>query len=101
MKITQIQYTVRADFVSRNQDNISQVMKELRSLNPKGLRYTTFLKDDGKTFIHLVVSTEEAGEVISGLKSFQKFQEELKSSDLEVKPKFSDLTLVGASLDLL
>jgi hypothetical protein len=102
MKITQIQYTARAEYVLHNQENISRVMAELRALNPKGVRYSSFLKEDGKTFVHLVISTdEEASEIIPELKSFQRFQKELGASGFEIEPEVSELTLVGSSIELL
>jgi hypothetical protein len=99
MKITRIQYTVRSDFAEQNKQNIANVMQELGSLNHPGIRYSAYVLDDGKSFMHFVVFTdEEAGKnVINSLASFKRFQSDLKASNPEVPPKFEDLALVGSS----
>jgi len=101
MQISQIQYTVKDNFVSRNRENIVRVMAELRKLNPKELRYSSFLKKDGKTFVHLVIGSKESTELITGLESFQKFLSDLQKSGVEIQPEFSELILVGSSVDLV
>ena len=101
MKITRIQYTVPSGFAERNKQNIAKVMQELRSSNHPGIRYSAYVLDDGKSFMHFVVFTdEEVGKnVINNLEAFKHFQSELKASNPEVPPKFEDLTLVGSSYD--
>ena len=100
MKISRVQYTLQQSFVAQNKQNISKVMEELRSLNNPGIRYSSCVLDDGKTFMHLVIcQDEEAFKVIGSLESFKHFQEELKASNPEVPPKPENLTLVGSSYD--
>ena len=102
MKITRIQYTVPSGFAEQNKQNIAGVMQELRSLNHPGIRYSSYVLDDGKSFMHFVIykDDDEAGKnVISNLQSFKHFQSELKASNPEIPPKFEDLTLVGSSYE--
>ncbi len=101
MKITQIQYTVKESFVAQNKENISGVMAAVRELNPKELKYSSFVKGDGKTFIHLVIGSEESTKIITGLKAFHKFQRDLNESGFEIPPALSELSLVGASWDII
>jgi hypothetical protein len=100
MKATRIQYTVQPSFVEQNKQNIAKVMSELRAANHAGLRYSTYVLEDGKTFMHLVVFNDEQSEtVIPTLASFKHFQSELRGSSPEVPPKFDNLTIVGSSYD--
>ena len=102
MKITRIQYTTSADFAEQNKQNIAKVMEELKSLNNPGIHYSSYILDDGKTFMHyVVIRDEEAGKVIPNLESFKHFQTELMASKPEVPAKVENLTLVGSSYDLL
>lgn len=101
MKIMQIQYTAKDDFVQRNKENIAKVMADLRALSPVGFRYASFLKEDGKTFVHLVIFNDEANEVLGDLKAFQTFRAELDAKGFEIEPVVMNLSLVGSSTDLL
>ena len=53
MKIVRVQYTTRPEYVATNQENIRQIVNELKTLNHPGIRYSAYLLPDGKTFIHL------------------------------------------------
>ncbi|MEO5893791.1 MAG: hypothetical protein ABIQ31_26280, partial [Ferruginibacter sp.] len=53
MKIVRVQYTTRPEYAATNQENIRQVVNELRALNHPGINYSTYLLPDGKTFMHL------------------------------------------------
>ncbi len=102
MKIIRIQYTVSPAFAEANKKNIIKVMDELKSINHPGIRYSSYVLDDGKTFMHFVVfQDEEASKVIGNFESFKHFQAELMASNPEIPPKFENLTLVGSSYDIL
>ena len=78
-----------------------RVMQELRSLNHPGVRYSSYILDDGKTFMHFVtLKSEEDGHVIPNLEAFKTFQSELRASNPELPPKFDNLALVGSSYEL-
>ena len=101
MKITRIQYTVQPAFAEQNKRNIARVMQELRSLNHPEIRYSSYLFDDGKTFMHFVLlKNEEAEKVIRNLEAFKTFQAELKASNPEKPPQFENLALVDSSFEL-
>jgi hypothetical protein len=95
-----IRYTVKAEYASQNKANISRVMDELRALKRTDIWYSTFVEDDGKSFIHIVhFANEEAKKTLELLESFKLFQFELKSSGPEVPPLLTHLTLVGSTHD--
>lgn len=101
MKVIKVQYTVRSEYAKKNSENIVRVMADLRKANNPDLKYSSFLQDDKKSFVHFVISNdEEAEKLLSELGSFKTFQAELKASDPEVPPKVENLSLVGSSYEL-
>ena len=101
MKAVKVQYTVKSEFAKQNAENISNVMNELRQINNPGLKYSSFLQDDKKSFVHFVITKSEAEEhILSGLDSFKKFQAALKASNPELPPKVEHLSLVASSYEI-
>ena len=97
MKVTRVQYTVRAEFVEANKRNIAAVMRELRATGSDDVKYAVYLQQDGRTFMHVVhQSTAEAERFPTSLESFKTFQAQLKPN-LEVPPKVEALELVDSS----
>src|SRR3954468_24209410 len=99
MKAVKVQYTVRPEFAKTNAENINQVMTDLRKLNNDEIKYSCFLLEDKKSFVHFVITGEKANDILNGLDSFKKFQSELKASQPEVYPKVERLSLVGSCYD--
>lgn len=100
MKAVKVQYTVQADYAETNQKNIQKVMADLKSLNNPGIRYSAFMLDDGKSFVHFAMyPDEETAAIVGNLESFQSFREQLKGSQPESPPKSEDLTLVGSAYE--
>ena len=97
MKVTRVQYIVRAEFVEANKRNIAAVMCELRAAGNNDVKYAVYLQQDGRTFMHVVhQSTPEAEQFPTSLESFKTFQAQLKPN-LEVPPKVEALALVESS----
>ncbi len=101
MKAVKVQYTVKEEYAETNKKNINQVMSDLRKLNNPGVKYSSYVLNDGKTFVHLgIYSDETAMSVATDLDSFKKFQMALKESQPEVPPKADDLNLVASAYDI-
>ena len=101
MNGVKVQYTVNEEYVETNKTNIRQVMADLKEINNPDIKYSAWLLDDGKTFVHLVHrANPEAQKTVSELPSFQEFQRQLKASGLEVPPQADDLSLVGSAWDI-
>ena len=101
MKSVKVQYTVKVGYAVTNKDNIRQVMSDLRELAHPGIKYSAFILEDGKTFIHFGMYTDqEALDVVNNLPSFQLFRDHLKASQPETPPKGDDLTLVDSSYEI-
>jgi hypothetical protein len=101
MEAVRVRYTVKPEYVDHNKENIRKVMEEVRSLNPEGLKYSTFQLEDKVTFIHIAMFDDtDSRKILGTLESFQKFQKELKDSEPDSPPQPIDLHLVGSSYDI-
>jgi hypothetical protein len=100
MKIVRVQYTTTPEYAPANKENIRQIVNELKSINHPGIKYSTYLLPDGKTFMHFdQLENEEAHQFLQSLESFKKFADELSNSQLEVEPKLELLTLIASTED--
>ena len=98
MKIVRVLYTTKAEYAAKNEENIRGIVTELKSINHPGIRYSTYVLPDGKTFMHLDhFENEEAHQLLQSLQSFKKFADELEASALEVEPELELLTLVAST----
>ena len=101
MKAVKVQYTVKESYAETNQKNINTVMADLQALKNSGIRYSAFILDDGKSFVHFAMyPDEDTAAIVNNLESFQYFRQQLKESQPEIPPKAEDLTLVGAAYAL-
>jgi enamine deaminase RidA (YjgF/YER057c/UK114 family) len=102
MIIRQNRYTVQAEDAVQNQECISRVVEDLGALRRNDIRYSVYVEDDGKTFLHLLFcANEEAEQVFFNLPSQQAFQDGLAASRFEVPPTMATLHLVGWTSDSL
>lgn len=102
MKIVRVQYTTKPEYAATNQENISQIVAELKNINHPGIQYSAYLLPDGKTFMHLDhFENEEAHQVLQSLSSFKKFADELWASKLEAEPELELLTVAASTAEHL
>lgn len=100
MKIVRVQYTTSLQYAAINQENIRQVVNELRKTNHPGIKYSTYLLPDGQTFMHFdQFENEEAHKFLTGLESFKKFADGLEASRPEITPQLQLPTLVASTED--
>lgn len=98
MKIVRVQYTTRPEYAGANQENIRGIVAELKTLNHPGIKYSTYLLPDGKTFMHFDQFEKEVDhDLLTSLASFKKFADELHASGLEVEPTLDLLEMVGST----
>ena len=101
MKAVKVQYTVKEAYVETNKKNIERVMAELRQLNNPNIKYSSFLQNDGRTFVHFAMyGNEEAASIVPELESFKKFRQELQDSKPDVPPQAEDLSLVASAYNI-
>lgn len=100
MKVVRVQYTTTSEFAPVNQANIAAIVRELNEINHPGIKYGCWLLPDGRTFMHFdQFETEADHELLTSLKSFQKFSDELWASGLEEEPKLELPGLVASTED--
>lgn len=101
MNAVKVQYSVKEEFVETNKANIQRVMADLKEIDNPDIKYSAFLLDDGKSFVHFaMLANDEAQKTLNDLSSFQEFQRQLRESGLEVPPNAEDLSLVGSSWEI-
>ena len=101
MKVVKITYTVKKEYAIKNQENINEVMEDLRNLKNPNILYAAYLGEDGKTFTHFGYFEEEGfQQVLINLESFKTFQQQLKASGLEEPIKQEAMKVVSSSYDI-
>ncbi len=100
MKATRVRYTVQEEYAATNKENIEKVMADVRRLNRPGMKYCTFVLDDGVTFIHWAIfETEEDNKALGELASFNQFRMALKASNPVSPPQPENMSLVASGYD--
>jgi hypothetical protein len=101
MRAVKVEYTVKPEYVTKNKANIQKVMDELRSLGDVGILYSTYIKEDGCSFVHFAIYREPGeSNIITSLATFKAFNSQLKAEGLISPPQSAKLTMVGKSFDL-
>jgi hypothetical protein len=90
-----VRYRVKPDRAAENAELVRAVYDELQRTKPSGLRYATFQLDDGVSFVHIAVETEDDGSPLPQLEAFKAFQENIRER-CEESPVVSEMRAVGA-----
>ncbi len=100
MDAVKVEYTVKPEFVETNKANVARVMDALRAKGIPGLKYSTFLLEDGVTFVHIAYRADEAAaQALNDLQEFQEFQQALRASGPVSPPRAMPMGLVGTNWD--
>ena len=95
MNAVKVQYTVQESYAETNKANVANVMKAVRALDNPNFKYSTFVLDDGVTFIHLVMRQgEDTDNLPNSLPEFEAFRTGLMASKPVSPPKPTNLNLV-------
>ena len=98
MITVKVTYTVKPGFSRKNQKNINLFMADFKKMNSNEFRYTAYLDNDGKTFIHLsMYQNEEIQKQLLDTASFKSFQKQRDESGLEGQPKIEMMKLIDSS----
>ena len=96
MKRLLVQYKVKEDKAGENIEFINKVFKELTENTPNGIRYASFLKPDGLSFVHIAsIETEDGSNPLSNSTAFAQFQKGIKER-CEVMPIAVELSEIGS-----
>ena len=101
MKAVKVEYTVKPEYVKTNKANIEKVMNELRALGDVGVLYSSYVKEDGCSFVHFSIHRDpEEPNIITSLETFKAFSTQLKAEGLTAPPQSVKLEMVAKSFDL-
>jgi hypothetical protein len=96
MKQIMVRYQVRPQFRELNESLVREVYAELDRDRPEGLRYCTFVLDDGVSFVHIAfMEGPESSNPLASLNAFARFQEGI-AERLENPPVVSVLSEIGS-----
>src|SRR5262249_20370306 len=87
-------YKVKPDRAEENLELVRAVYDELERTKPAGLRYATFLLDDGVSFVHIARADADPNP-LPKVAAFQEFQREI-ADRCEEQPQVSEVQEVGA-----
>jgi hypothetical protein len=90
-----VQYKVKPDRATENEELVRAVYAELQEKQPPGLRYSTLKLDDGVSFVHLAEHDEGRPNQLTQLAAFKRFQEGLEER-CDEPPVLKTLTAVGS-----
>lgn len=102
MIVVNVSYTVKPEFVQKNQENINAFMADFKKMNKNDFRYQVYLKEDGRTFVHFShFKDEEIQKKILSVPSFKSFQQERDESGLDGSHKLEVFKVVDTSAAIL
>lgn len=102
MIVVKVTYTVKPEFVQKNQQNIDRFMADLKKLDKNDFRYNVYLKEDGTTFVHISHFKDEAiQQKVLETPSFKSFQQERDDSGLNGSHKLEVFKVINTSADIL
>jgi len=99
MRAVKVEYTVKPGYVDTNKANIEKVMEELRASGDTSVLYSTYVKEDGVSFVHFSIHSN-AENPITSLPAFKAFTTQLKAEGLVGEPPTAQqLTMVAKSFN--
>lgn len=96
MRQMMIRYTVKPEQARHNEELVQQVYHALDDAAPDGLRYATFIQEDGLSFVHLAaIDAPDGHNPLVDLPAFTAFQKDIAERCTEL-PRSVDVRTVGA-----
>ena len=79
-----VRYTVKPEHAEENKRLIERVFAELSERDPGGIRYATFLLEDGVTFVHVAsIDTEDGSNPLGSISAFADFTRDIAARCVE------------------
>jgi hypothetical protein len=96
MRQVMVRYKVKPDRAAENEELVRAVYAELERTRPAGLRYATFVLEDGVSFVHVSsLETEDGRNPLSEVEAFARFQEGI-ADRCEEPPTVAQLREIGS-----
>lgn len=84
MRQVMVRYTVRPEQAGHNEELIRDVYQALDATAPDGLRYATFVLEDGVSFVHLAsIDTATGDNPLADLPAFAAFTKDIAGRCVE------------------
>jgi heme-degrading monooxygenase HmoA len=91
-----IQYKLKADRVTENEQLIKALFRQIHERKPEGVRYAVYKLADGLGFMHIIFyETEEAHQAFTSLSAFRDFQAQARDR-FEESPVVSEAEEIGS-----
>ena len=75
MKRVLVRYKVKPGMAAENRSYIEKVFQELKANGPDGIRYASFILDDGVSFVHIAsIERSDGRNPLSETAAFKAFQ---------------------------
>jgi hypothetical protein len=94
MRRVMVSYRVKPDRVAENEELVRAVYEELAATEPPGLRYGTFKREDGVSFVH-IAETDAGENPLSRVAAFGRFQAGV-AERCDEPPSVVELTEIGS-----
>ena len=96
MKHVMVRYKVKPELAAQNERMVRSVYEELQQSAPAGLRYATFVQEDGVSFVHVASFSDDIGDNPLGeVAAFRAFTEKI-ASRCDEPPLVIDLRQIGS-----
>ncbi|MDA3954785.1 MAG: hypothetical protein PF485_14140 [Bacteroidales bacterium] len=101
MKAIKVTYVVKPEYVEQNKANIQKVMDWLIANPIEGMMYSSYILNDGQTFVHFNVAKDETTfNKLEEVQFFNDFRKALKESEPISSPKSENLNFVAAGFKI-
>ena len=91
-----VRYRVKADQAQQNIEYIKNVFLALRKKEPAGLRYASFVMEDGVSFVHLAsIETQDGSNPLPTFDEFKAFSQDIRDR-CDEPPVVSPLDTIGS-----
>ena len=78
MKRVIVRYKAKPDRAAENIEYIKGVFAALEAGSPQGIRYASFVGEDGVSFVHIAsIETDDGSNPLAALEAFKAFQAEI------------------------
>ena len=96
MKQVMVRYKVKPEFAANNEELVRRVYEELHQTAPAGIRYATFVLEDGVSFVHLAsFDSDDSQNPLMDVAAFRAFQEQI-GERCDEPPQAVNLREVGS-----
>ena len=90
-----LRYKTKPQHAAENEQLVRAVFDEIHRVQPEGIRYSTFLLDDGLTFVNIVATETSSGLAPLGqLQAYQRIQQG-KYDRFDEPPQVTELHELG------